>query len=84
MQALSIADLTQIAAAQVPAVDQARHLELLEKNSENRITPDERQELIALRLEADQLMLRKARACSLLYQRGQTIAPLEELPLNPI
>ena len=82
MQTSSIAELQQIAHSQIPAGKQARHLELLEKNSESTITPGERQELASLRLEADRLMLRKARAWSLLRWRGQPIPPLEELPLD--
>lgn len=82
MQTLSVAELQHIAHSRLPANRQARHVELLEKNSDNSITPDERQELASLRLEADRLMLRKARAWSLLRWRGQPIPPLEDLPLD--
>lgn len=81
MQTLSIAELQRIAHSQVPAVTQACHLELLEKNSQNTISADERQELASLRIEADRLMLRKAHAWSLLRWRGQSIPPLEALPI---
>lgn len=82
MQALTLAELRRIAHSRLTAAKQARHLELLEKNSENSITPDERQELASLRLDADRLMLRKARAWSLLRWRGQPIPPLEDIPLD--
>lgn len=82
MQTLSVAELQRIAHSRISAVRQARHLELLEKNSDNSITPRERDELAALRMEADRLMLRKARAWSLLRWRGQPIPPLEDLPLD--
>lgn len=82
MQALTLAELRRIAHSRLPAAKQARHLELLDKNSENSITPDERQELASLRLDADRLMLRKARAWSLLRWRGQPIPPLEDIPLD--
>ncbi len=84
MQSLSIGELQRIAHSQIPAASQARHLELLAQNSESVITPEERQELAALRLDADRLMVRKARAWSLLRWRGYPIPRLEELPLEQV
>jgi hypothetical protein len=82
MQTLSIAELQQIVRSQIPAATQERHVELLEKNSQNTISADERQELASLRIEADRLMLRKAHAWSLLRWRGQPIPPPGRTP-NP-
>ncbi len=56
-----------------------RHVELLDKNQEGSLTPEERQELTDLRLAADRLMLRKAYAWSVLRWRGHRIPPLKEL-----
>jgi hypothetical protein len=58
-----------------------RHVELLRKNEDEHLIPEERQELTALREAADQLMLRKAYAWSLLRWRGQRIPSLEALRL---
>jgi hypothetical protein len=82
LQSLPVRKLRQIAISQVPAAQQARHLELLEKNSAGTIIPEEREELAALRLSADRLMLRKAYAWAVLRWRGQPMPSLDELPLE--
>lgn len=82
MQALPAEQLLRIAAGQSPAADQARHLELLDKNSTGNITPAEQRELVSLRMAADHLMLRKAYAWSVLRWRGHATPPLDELPLE--
>ena len=69
------------AQTQVAPERSQRHHELLAKNETRSLTPEERQELSALRQAADQLMLCKAYAWSLLRWRGQRIPTLEELPL---
>jgi hypothetical protein len=46
------------------------------------ISPPEQDELAALRLAADRLMLRKAYAWSVLRWRGQPVPTLDELPLE--
>jgi predicted transcriptional regulator len=79
MQMLSIDTLKPIAQAQVDPVQFERHTELLQKNEAGNLTPEEREELTALRVAAEQLMLRKAYAWSLLRWRGQRIPSLEEL-----
>jgi hypothetical protein len=55
---------------------------LLQKNEDGLLMPEERQELAMLRESADQLMLRKAYAWSLLRWRGQRVPSLEELRLQ--
>lgn len=82
MQAMSVEELSRIAAQQVPPSDQARHLALLEKNSAGDLTPDEQGELEELRLAADRMMVRKAYAWSVLRWRGVTTPRLDELPLE--
>jgi hypothetical protein len=81
MQNLSIEELLAIAHAVVESTQQQRHVELLEKNKDNSIAPEERQELTNLRLAADFLMLRKAYAWSVLRWRGHRLPPLKELPV---
>lgn len=82
MQNLSIEELLAIANAKVEASQYERHVELLEKNQEGSLTPEERQELRDLRLAADHLMLRKSYAWSVLRWRGHRIPPLKELPTS--
>jgi len=82
LQHLSDEELLEIAHSQVPLAQQQRHLVLLEKNRTGSITPEERQELADLRVEADRLMVRKAYAWAILRWRGHRVPPLEELPLE--
>ena len=82
MQKLSIEELLAIANAQVEPSHYERHVELLEKNKEGSLVPQERQELTDLRLAADHLMLRKAYAWSVLRWRGHRIPTLQELPTS--
>jgi len=82
LQALPVEQLRRTAEDQITPADQARHVELLDKNSTGTITPAEQDELAALRLSADRLMLRKAFAWSVLRWRGQAAPPLTELPLG--
>ena len=81
LQSLSTAELQTVAARQVPQARQARHLALLEKNSRGTITDVERAELVALRTEADRLMLCRAYAWALLRWRGVPVPDLDDLPL---
>jgi hypothetical protein len=62
--------LWTIAREQMPADAQRRANTLLDRNSRDVITDDEHAELEKLVERADQLMLRKAEAASLLRQRG--------------
>jgi len=81
MQGLSIEELLQIAGERVSVNDQARQLDLLERNSDGLLDAQESEELSALRAAADQLMLRKAYAWALLRWRGHRIPALDELSL---
>jgi hypothetical protein len=82
MQAMSVEQLSRLAAQQAPPSDQARHLALLEKNSAGDLAPAEQRELERLRLSADSLMVRKAYAWSVLRWRGVATPCLDELPLE--
>ena len=82
LQTKPVDQLLQVVVEQAPPADQARHLELLEKNSAGNLTPAEQKELAALRLAADHLMLLKAYAWSVLRWRGVTVPSLDELPLE--
>ncbi|NJM49151.1 MAG: hypothetical protein HC860_25745 [Alkalinema sp. RU_4_3] len=53
-----------------------RHVELLRKNEADELSGGEREDLVGLREAADQLMLRKAYAWSLLRWRGQRVPSL--------
>jgi hypothetical protein len=82
MQTYPVPQLRQLAESQVAPIHADRHLELLEKNARNALTPAERTELAELRTQADHLMVRKAYAWALLRWRGVPLPTLEELPLN--
>lgn len=73
MQTLEVNALRQITQSQVLPAQQERHVALLEKNQTGSLTDAEQQELEALALSADRLMLKKAHACALLRWRGQPI-----------
>lgn len=79
MQTLSIEALLEIAQAQAEPEQYQRHSALLEKQQEEGLTPDERQEVADLRAAADRLMLRKAYAWSILRWRGYRLPALNEL-----
>ncbi|MGB0561819.1 MAG: hypothetical protein ACPGVO_08445 [Spirulinaceae cyanobacterium] len=81
MQTYSQEQLLTIAQGQVSQFHAARHIELLERNQQGNITPQERLELQDLRLAADRLMLRKAYAWDILGQQGYKMPTLEELRL---
>ena len=82
IQTLSIEELKSVAHANVEPSQHERHVELLEKNQEGSLTPEERQELTDLRVAADRLMLLRAYAWSVLRWRGHRIPPLKELPAS--
>ena len=77
-QGLTNEDLWVIAQAQAEPIQHQRQTQLLAKNAEHSLPLEEQQELAALRRAADELMLRKAYAWSLLRWRGQRIP--RELP----
>jgi hypothetical protein len=80
MQALSTEDLYAIAQSQVEDDVRNRQAELLERNENDQLTSEERQELTQLRQAADHLMLRKAYAWSLIRWRGHKLPALNDLP----
>ena len=71
--------LWMVAKAKKDNRDMHRYEELLEKNADSTMLASEKDELAALRHEADVFMLRKAQAASLLRWRGYTIPPAREL-----
>lgn len=74
MQTWETEELLAISQSQITPEQQRRHVELLEKNqTQDRLTPTERQELNELRIAADRLMLRKAYAWSVLRWRGHRV-----------
>jgi hypothetical protein len=79
MQTLNIEDLRAIAQAQIDPQQFQRHAELLRKNEDNQLPPDERQELATLRQRADHLMLRKAYAWALLRWLGEKVPDPQQL-----
>lgn len=81
MQQLENSQLQAVAQSQVQPEQHNRHLTLLTQNAESTLTLEEQQELASLRQAADQLMLRKAYAWSILRWRGQRIPALEALPV---
>lgn len=82
MQTLEVPDLLAVTHSQIPENLQQQHLELLEKNSAEIITAQERQDLHQLCLQADTLMLRKAYAWALLRWHGHPIPALGEIALS--
>ncbi|KPQ32434.1 MAG: Uncharacterized protein family (UPF0184) [Phormidesmis priestleyi Ana] len=66
--------LWQIARAQKSRADMERYDELLEHNRESRLSESEQLELLRLRQESEQFMLRKAHAASILKWRGHQVS----------
>ena len=81
MQSLPVEALVEIANEQIGPQQASRHAYLLELNSDHGLSLEERHELSQLRLDADQLMIRKAYAWALLRWRGHRVPHLGELPL---
>jgi hypothetical protein len=67
--------LWSIARSHKTAAELERYDELLERNREKTILPDECLELATLRQEADRFMIRKAQASALLRWRGHLLSP---------
>ncbi|MDF5729156.1 MAG: hypothetical protein PUP92_14305 [Rhizonema sp. PD38] len=80
MQTLPITELLEITRTQVPVEQQQQHLMLLEKNQSGSITNEERQQLIDMRTVADEIMVCKAYAWSVLRWRGYRVPAFEDLP----
>jgi hypothetical protein len=79
MQTLSVDELLAIAQTQANAIQHEDHLQLLEKNQTEDLSPEDRRDLTSLRQTADRLMLRKAYAWAILRWKGYRIPPLQEL-----
>jgi hypothetical protein len=71
--------LWRIARSRMTEADMERYQELLDKNANDALMAEERDELVSLRIEADRLMLRKAHAVALLRWRGRQLLPAEAL-----
>lgn len=71
--------LWKVVRAHRTEADMEHHQELLDKNSEGTLTESERAELVAIRTEADRLMLRKTHAAALLRWRGHVLPPSDQL-----
>jgi hypothetical protein len=71
---LEDAALWQIARGQKPLAEMTRYDELLDQNQERALSEAEQLELLSLRQEAEQFMLRKAHAASILKWRGHQVA----------
>lgn len=71
--------LWRIARGTQLAQDWERYQDLLNKNANETISVEERDELANMRTEADRFMLRKAHAVSLLRWRGHQIPPSDKL-----
>lgn len=82
MQQWPVDQLLAAAYEQVAVTQQTRHIALLEKTGEGKLTAAEQQELASLRLAADRQMIRKAYAWAVLRWRGHAIPALDELPLE--
>ena len=65
-----------------PAAKQRRLDELLEKNSEGRITPKEKQKLEQLVAEAERLMVDNARRLARFSSRERSAAPRGAVPVT--
>lgn len=75
---LSVAQVQKIAKSRLPSAKQRKLDRLLQKNSEGTITMNELSELDNVQLEANFLMLKKAKALALLKNLGLP------LPLNNV
>ncbi|MFQ5341312.1 MAG: hypothetical protein ACE5F6_07170 [Anaerolineae bacterium] len=71
--------LWHIARSRKTAADMERYQELLDKNANDGLSADERDELVQLRTEFDRFMLRKVHAAALLRWRGYQVPPAEML-----
>jgi hypothetical protein len=79
LQTLDDESLRAIAQSQVDPAQHRQHTRLLQKNAQEPLNPEEREQLAQLRRAADHLMLRKAYAWSLLRWRGHRVPALNEL-----
>ncbi|MEO0517515.1 MAG: hypothetical protein AAF171_09465 [Cyanobacteria bacterium P01_A01_bin.116] len=66
--------LWQIARSQKSPADMERYDQLLDQNREGQLSASEQLELLRLRQESEQFMLRKAHAASILKWRGHQVS----------
>ena len=76
---LDDAALWGIARSRMTEADMERYQELLDKNANDALKAEERDDLAGLRIEADRFMLCKAHAAALLRWRGYQVPPAEAL-----
>jgi len=76
---LDDAALWRIARARIALTQMERCQALLDKNANETLSSDERQELTQLRTEQDRQMLLKVHAAALLQWRGHQIPPADKL-----
>lgn len=72
--------LWTMAAEQMATIVQKRMAQLMESNNCSKLSPAEQHELATLIERGDQLMLRKAEAAKLLYQRGYPVSTKDFAP----
>lgn len=77
---LSDGALRAIAAEQMVVAEQTHMTQLMEHNNRSKLSPAEQNELATLVERGDQLMLRKAEAIKLLYQRGYPVSTKDFMP----
>ena len=71
--------LWRVARSYKTEADMERYQELLDKNANDALSAEERDELVRLRVESDRSMLCKAHAAALLRWRGYQVPPAETL-----
>lgn len=76
---LDDAALWRIARSRKTEADMERYQELLDRNANDVLSADERDELTRLRVESDRFMLCKVHAATLLRWRGYHVPPAETL-----
>lgn len=72
-------ELLELTKKELSIAQQRKYARLLRHNSRGAITPKEEQELEALQIEADRLMLKRAYAYNLLKWRGHSIPSQKEI-----
>lgn len=79
MQQMTIEELLTIANSKVLENQQKLHLQLLEKNQNNQLNETDRFLLENLRINSDNLMLKKTYAYALLKWKGYSIPDIDDL-----
>lgn len=82
LQSLSNDALWTIAQEQLPDTVQSRAHDLMNRNTQGKLTTNERAELESLTERADKLMIRKAEAATILQKRGVTFTQKDFKPRN--